>query len=189
MAVLAYARTSTADKQVLDSQLDALEKHGYDKLFTDQQSGKDLERPGYKAMMEYAREGDTIVAYSLSRITRSTKDAIAFAEEIEKRGINFTSLTEGIETETPAGKMFYVVLSALNQMQREQLVSATRQGLEAARARGRVGGRPRKDQAAVDQAMILYDSQMMSVKDIQKRTGVSPSTLYRHLRKRKEEKE
>lgn len=67
MAVLAYARTSTADKQVLDSQLDALEKHGYDKLFTDQLSGKNTNRPGLQEMLSYARDGDTILVYSLSR--------------------------------------------------------------------------------------------------------------------------
>lgn len=186
MATLAYARTSTADKQVLDSQLDALAKHGYDKLFTDQATGKNRERKGLADLLEYAREGDTVVCYSLSRLSRSTKDAIEISEELNRRGIQLVSLTEGIDTTTPAGRMYFTIIAAFAQMQREQIVENTKAGLEAARARGRSGGRPKKSAKAVEQAMLLYDSKTMSAKDIEKMTGVSRSTLYRHLRERAE---
>ena len=185
MATLAYARTSTADKQVLDSQLDALEKHGYDKLFADQATGKNRQRKGLTALLEYAREGDVVVCYSLSRLSRSTKDAIEISEELDRRGIQLVSLTEGIDTTTPAGRMYFTIIAAFAQMQREQIVENTKAGLEAARARGRSGGRPKKSSEAVEQAMLLYDSKTMSAKEIQNLTGVSRSTLYRHLRERK----
>lgn len=189
MAILAYARTSTDDKQILDSQLDALNRYGYDRIFLDQSSGKDKRRPGYEAMMEYARSGDEIVVYSLSRLTRSTKDAIEIADELEEREIDLISLTESISTGTPAGRMFFTVLAALGQMQREQTVENTKAGLAAARARGRSGGRPRKDEKAVKQAIALYDAKAASAKGIAEITGVSPSTLYRRLRERAENKE
>lgn len=187
MAVLAYGRTSTADKQVLDSQIDALAKHGYDKLFTDQSTGKNRQRKGLEDLLEYAREGDVVVCYSLSRLSRSTKDAIEISEELDRRGIQLVSLTEGIDTTTPAGRMYFTIIAAFAQMQREQLVENTKAGLEAARARGRAGGRPKKNAKDIEQALLLYDTKSMSNKDIQKMTGVSPSTLYRHLRKREAE--
>lgn len=187
MAVLAYARTSTADKQVLDSQLDALEKHGYDRLFTDQQSGKSREnRPGLKAMLDFAREGDCIVVYSLSRLSRNLKDCIEISSSLGDRNIDLVSLTEGIDTKSPAGRMYYAVLCALNQLQREQLVEATKAGLDAARARGRVGGRPRKSADDIEQAIRLYESKEFSIKEIAKMTGVSASTLYRYLKQREQ---
>lgn len=182
MAVLAYARTSTADKQVLDSQLDALEKHGYDKLFTDQQSGKSRKnRPGLESLLGFAREGDSILVYSLSRLSRSVRDCLEISEELNNRGIDLVSLTEGIDTKSPAGRMYFTVLCALNQMQREQLVEATRAGLDAARARGRVGGRPKKSADDIEHAIRLYESKEFSIKEIAKMTGVSASTLYRYL--------
>lgn len=187
MAILAYARTSTADKQVLDSQLDALERHGYDKLFTDQATGKNRQRKGLTDLLEYAREGDVVVCYSLSRLSRSTKDAIEISEELDRRGVQLVSLTEGIDTTTPAGRMYFTIIAAFAQMQREQIAENTKAGLEAARARGRSGGRPKKNAEAVKQALVLYDTKAMSNRDIQKMTGVSPSTLYRHLHKREAE--
>ena len=188
MAILAYARTSTADKQTLDSQIDALERSGYDKLFADQKSGKNTERAEFQRMMEYAREGDTIKVYSLSRLSRSTKDAIEIAETLKQRNISLISLSENIDTTTPAGKLYFTIMAAINEMQREQIVSATIDGLAAARARGRVGGRPKKDPKKVELAMKLYDQKEMTIADISKATGLSESSIYKYARARREAK-
>ena len=188
MAILAYARTSTADKQTLDSQIDALERSGYDKLFADQKSGKNTERAEFQRMMEYAREGDTIKVYSLSRLSRSTKDAIEIAETLKQRNISLISLSENIDTTTPAGKLYFTIMAAINEMQREQIVSATIDGLAAARARGRVGGRPKKDPKKVELAMKLYDQKDMTIKEISIATGLSESTIYKYARARREAK-
>ena len=188
MAILAYARTSTADKQTLDSQIDALERSGYDKLFADQRSGKNTDRPEFQEMMKYARKGDTIKVYSLSRLSRSTKDAIEIAETLKDRNISLISLSEDIDTTTPSGKLYFTIMAAINEMQREQIVAATVEGLAAARARGRVGGRPRKDPKKVELAMKLYDQKDMTIKEISAVTGLSESTIYKYARARREAK-
>lgn len=188
MAILAYARTSTADKQTLDSQIDCLKRSGYDKLFADQRSGKNTDRPEFQEMMKYARKGDTIKVYSLSRLSRSTKDAIEIAETLKDRNISLISLSEDIDTTTPSGKLYFTIMAAINEMQREQIVAATVEGLAAARARGRVGGRPRKDPKKVELAMKLYDQKDMTIKEISAVTGLSESTIYKYARARREAK-
>lgn len=180
MAVLAYARTSTT-KQDLDSQLLKLEEYGYDKLFTDQKSGRDTSRPGLKAMLDYAREGDVIVVYSLSRLSRSTRDAIDIAERLEEMGVELVSLTEGIDTSTPAGRMYYTILAAFAQMQREQLSAATKAGLEVSPNRP---GRRRLDPGKLEQAAMYRTKTDLTMKDIQKLTGVSPSSLRRYMKEK-----
>jgi len=175
-----YARVST-DAQNLDRQIDALDKHGVEAIFTEKMTGTKKERPELDKVKLKARAGDTVVVESLSRLGRSTKDLLNLIDEFDKAGIQLVSLKEQIDTKTPVGKLLLTVLSAICQFERDLTVERTKEGLEAARARGRKGGRPKADSKAVDKAIRLYQAQTHSIKEITAITGVSQATLYRRL--------
>ena len=119
---------------------------------------------------------------SLSRLGRSTKDLLNLLDDFERKGIQLVSLKEDIDTATPTGKLLVTVLSALSQFERDLIVQRTNEGLKAARARGRKGGRPKADQKAVEKAVKLYEAQTHSIKEITQITGISQATLYRALK-------
>ena len=124
--------------------------------------------------------GDTVVVESLSRLGRSTKDLIELVELFEKKRVHLVSLKEQIDTSTPAGKLLFTLMSAIAQFERDVIAERTREGLNAARARGRVGGRPRTNEQKVRQAVKLYQTGQYSVREIEELTGVKKSTLYRY---------
>lgn len=181
---IAYARVSKLE-QNLDRQLDDLNNYGVDKIFSEKMTGVISERPELDRLLENIREGDVVIVESLSRLGRSSKDLLQLLEQFEDVGVKFISLKENIDTSTPTGKLVITVLAAIAQFERDIIVARTREGLAAARARGRVGGRPRLDSRKVDSAVRLYQGQQHSMREIQDLTGVSPSTLYRHLRNMK----
>ena len=119
---------------------------------------------------------------SLSRLGRSTKDLLNLLDDFERKGIQLVSLKEDRDTATPTGKLLVTVLSALSQFERDLIVQRTNEGLKAARARGRKGGRPKADQKAVEKAVKLYEAQTHSIKEITQITGISQATLYRALK-------
>ena len=124
--------------------------------------------------------GDTIVVESLSRLGRSTKDLIELVDLFEKKQVHLVSLKEQVDTSTPAGKLLFTLMSAIAQFERDVIAERTREGLNAARARGRVGGRPRANEQKVKQAGKLYQTGQYSVREIEELTGVKKSTLYRY---------
>ncbi|MFR7592393.1 MAG: recombinase family protein [Longibaculum sp.] len=182
--IFGYARVST-ENQNLDRQIDALNKYGVDKIYTEKMTGTKKDRPSLNNLREVIRNEDIIVIESLSRLGRSTKDLLNLIEEFNKKGVYLKSLKEDIDTSTPTGKLMLTVLSALSQFERDLTVQRTMEGLKSARARGRVGGRPKKDKKVVEKAMKLYDSKVYSVKEICVLTGISQGTLYSNLKARK----
>ena len=176
--IRAYARVSTAD-QNLDRQLDALKNYGIDALYFERMSGTKKSRPELDRMLKEVCDGDTIVIESLSRLGRSVKDLAELMEMFNQRNIRLVSLKETIDTTTPTGKLLFSIMSSLAQFERDILVERTQEGLKAARARGRTGGRPKTNAAAVKKAVALYQTQQYSLKEIQELTGVSASTIYR----------
>ncbi|HEY2266536.1 MAG TPA: recombinase family protein [Streptosporangiaceae bacterium] len=144
MAKIGYARVSTRG-QVDDSQVDDLEAYGVGKLFTDHGvSGRHAARPELGKALAYLREGDVLVITRLSRAMRSLKDMLALTESLRERGIDLVVLRQDIDTTTPAGRLVFHLLAAIDEWQRELIVEGTREGLAAARARGRAGGRKPK---------------------------------------------
>ena len=184
--IFGYARVST-DSQVLDRQIDALISRGValEDIYQEKYTGTKANRPEFDKLRATLRMGDTVIVESLSRLGRSSKDLLAILEEFDNKGITLVSLKESIDISTPTGKLLVTVLSALAQFERDIIVQRTQEGLEAARARGRKGGRPRKDPKKVQQALKLYDSQMHSTKEIAEITGVSVKTLYNAINERK----
>ena len=178
---IGYARVSTGG-QKLERQLDALKAAGCRRIFAEKQSGRDTDRPELAACLEFMAAGDTLVVPSLDRLSRSLQDLITTVSDLRRRGIGFTSLHESLDTTTPGGRLVFHVFAALAEFIRELIVSGTREGLAAARARGRVGGRP----TVVTPEIIRAARDMLpnpdaSVTAIARLLGVSPGTLYNHI--------
>jgi DNA invertase Pin-like site-specific DNA recombinase len=176
---IGYARVST-NEQNLDSQEDALKKMNCVKIFSDKISGKVEAREGLLNALSFARPGDSIVVFSLSRLGRSLKHLIEIANELERRQIGLISLTEQIDTSTPTGKLLFHLLASLAQFEADLIKQRTMIGLQAARDRGRTGGRPKKINAnVVTRLNELLKNKDLSKKEIAKILEVSPATIYR----------
>lgn len=175
-----YARVST-EQQNLDRQLDMLTQYGVDYIFNEKMTGTKRDRPELNKLLDRLMAGDTVVVESLSRLGRSTKDLIELVDLFEKKQVHLVSLKEQIDTSTPAGKLLFTLMSAIAQFERDVIAERTREGLNAARVRGRVGGRPRTNEQKVRQAVKLYQTGQYSVREIEEMTGVKKSTLYRRL--------
>lgn len=186
MAVMkfGYARVST-DDQELARQIDALNNYGVDKIYKEKITGTKASRPELDKLKNAVREGDSVIIESLSRLGRSTKDLLALLEEWDNQGVKLVSLKENIDTTTPTGKLLVTVLSAISQFERDITVQRTNEGLQAARARGRKGGRPKANAENVRKAVDYYNRQTMSVKEITAICGISQATLYRALNEAK----
>lgn len=176
-----YARKSRCSQDHA-LQIDALTKAGCDKIFMETGSGTKADRPVLAEALAFARSGDQFVVYSLSRAARSVRHLIEIGEALRERGIGLISLTEAIDTGSPAGRLVYTILAAMSQMEVELLRERTAHGLQAARARGRVGGRPKVlDETKITVARTLLAEGSLTVAQIAKQVGCGPATLYRHL--------
>jgi DNA invertase Pin-like site-specific DNA recombinase len=180
---IGYARVSTGE-QTLNLQRDALRQAGCGRLFEETASGATADRPVLAEALAYLRPGDVLVVWRLDRLGRSLQHLITVVADLAQRGIGFKSLTEQIDTTTSGGKLVFHVFGALAEFERELIRERTHAGLAAARARGRIGGRPKKlaepQQRAV--ARALYASGQSDVATICRTLGISRATLYRALK-------
>lgn len=177
---LGYARVSTLEQDPALQQ-DALLASGVHRVFTDHASGTLTERPQLAAVLEQLRPGDTLVVWRLDRLGRSTSHLIQTVTALEARGVGFASLTEAIDTTTPAGRLLFGVLASLAAFERDLIRERTLAGLQAARDRGRVGGRPTSmtaDKLAVARRMLAEGRPKSAIAAT---IGVSRATLYTHL--------
>jgi len=178
---IGYARVSTQDQKA-DLQTDALEAVGCEKVFTEKASGAQRDRPELKATLEYIRTGDTLVVWKLDRLARSIKQLIETVEDLEKRGIGFKSLTENIDTTTSGGKLIFHIFASLAEFERSIIKERTKAGLDAARARGKRGGRPPAlSDKDIQAAKAMLADHNITVEEVATRLKVASSTLYRHL--------
>lgn len=181
-----YARVSTGD-QTTDLQQDALEKAGCNRIFIDVASGAKAHRPELDHMLDLLREGDTVVVWKLDRLGRSMQNLVELINDFDTRGVQFRSLTELIDTSTPGGTLTFNIFGSLAQFERDLIRERTRAGLEAARARGRTGGRPASlDEKQAKEVQRLYESRSVTVDQIASMMRVSRTTIYRCLQKNKE---
>lgn len=179
--LVGYARVSTLD-QTPELQLDALKSAGCNRMFTEKASGAQRDRPELKAALDYLRSGDTLVVWKLDRLARSLGQLIETVTDFEAKGIGLRSLTESIDTTTAAGKLTFHIFGAMAEFERAIIRERTRAGLDAARARGRKGGRPSKltdRDVAVAKAMLSDPT--ITVEEAARRLKVAASTLYRYL--------
>ena len=182
--LIGYERVST-DDQNLALQHDALQAAGCEKIFSDKMSGAKADRPGLQAALEFVRKGDTIVVWRLDRLGRSLKDLMALIEGLEQRAIGFRSLQESIDTTSSGGKLIFHLFGALAEFERNLMRERTQAGLQAARARGRKGGRQQKlTPQQIDMGRSLAAEPKRSVSSICEHLGISRPTYYRYINPR-----
>lgn len=181
---IGYARVSTAD-QHLHMQQDALRQAGCNETFTDIASGAKTARPGLENALDYLREGDTLVVWKLDRLGRSIQHLIEMIKGLNERKIGFKSLQENIDTTTSGGKLIFHIFSALAEFERDLIKERTTAGLKAARARGRLGGRPPLLEGnQITKMLGHYDEKKLTVAEICKIYGISRPSFYNYLKKR-----
>lgn len=178
---IGYCRVSTIE-QNLDLQLDALKKAGCDRIFEDKASGSKDDREGLQMALKFARGGDCIIVWRLDRLGRNLSHLIETINSLSSREVSFRSLTESIDSSTPSGRLVLHIFASLAEFERALLRERTKAGLEAARARGRLGGRPK---ALNDIKIAMLKNLMMDpgakVDDVAKLMGISRSSIYRYL--------
>jgi DNA invertase Pin-like site-specific DNA recombinase len=182
--LLGYARVSTPDQE-LALQHDALDAAGCYKTFSDVASGAKTARPDLDNLLDQIRPGDTLVVWKLDRLGRSMQHLIDTVGMLRERGVHFRSLTEGIDTATPTGKLVFHIFAALAEFERDRIIERTQAGLAAARARGRHGGR--RKSLTPRQVLTLYrmyDSREHTVAEVAETLGTSRATVYRELANR-----
>ena len=183
-----YARVSTSD-QYLGMQEDALKNDGCKEIFTDIASGAKTDRNGLEQAMEYLREGDTLVVWKLDRLGRSIQHLIQTIQRLHDKKIGFKSLQESIDTTNSGGKLIFHIFSALAEFERDLIRERTQAGLKAARARGRLGGRPPLlNTRQVKRLVELYDEGKSTVDEICKIFNISRPSFYNYLNKIKKNK-
>ena len=167
--------------QKLDSQLDALERAGCDKTFSDQVSGAKANRPGWNQLTAYIRPDDRVVVIELSRMSRSLTHLLDVVRDFEQRSIKRVSLRENIDTSTATGRGFLAIMGAISQMEYELKAERTAAGRAAAKARGRTGGRPRTYPDKLEQARILYLNLDRTATEVCHTVGIGRRTLFSYL--------
>jgi DNA invertase Pin-like site-specific DNA recombinase len=176
---IGYARVSTED-QTLDLQLDALKADGCETIYQEHASGKSAARLELESCLKALRAGDSLVVWRLDRLGRNLADLVRIVNDLEGRGVGFVSLTEQINTTSPSGKLVFHLFASLAEFERNLIKERTHAGLKAARARGRIGGRPAKLSGKdLVMAKSLMADRNNDVGDVAKRFGVHRSTLYR----------
>ena len=178
--LIGYARVSK-DEQNLDLQLDALNAAGVERIFSDKESGAKADRKGLAETLSHLRAGDVLTVWKLDRLGRNTIQLMMLLNQLHERGVEFKSLTEGIDTTTAFGRFFFTMSAALSQLERDRLIERTKAGLKSAKARGKTGGRkPKLTPEQIEMAKGLLASGK-APRDVAKAFGVGRSTLYRYV--------
>jgi DNA invertase Pin-like site-specific DNA recombinase len=179
--LVGYVRVSTVE-QNNNLQKDALKKAGCKKIFSDSVSGVKAERPGLEAALDFMRKGDILVVWRLDRLGRSIQDLLSIVSRLELKETAFKSLTEAIDASTSTGRLIFHIFGAMAEFERNLIRERTCAGLMAARARGRVGGRPKKLNASkVELVKKLYKDRKHSIKQISEMVGISRSSIYNYI--------
>ena len=177
--ILGYARVSTKDQNI-DGQQEALTSVGAERIFADKITGTVRSRPELNRLLEQLRPEDVVVVTKYDRLARSLKELLEIVDMIQARGAGFRSIGEDIDTTTPAGRLVFHVFASIAQFERERIVERTKEGLEAARKRGRIGGRPPAlSPAQKVEVRRMRDEEMRPIPEIALLFKVSEKTIRR----------
>jgi len=184
---IGYARVSTRE-QNLDLQVDALHRAGCGKIYQEVVSGAKADRPVLDALLADLRQGDVLVIWKLDRLGRSLRHLVELATALLEKGVGLKSINDPIDTTTSSGRLTFNLFACLSEFERDLIRERTQAGLTAARARGRLGGRPKglspEAQKTAWAAETLYRERSLSVREIADKLGIAKSTLYEYLRHR-----
>lgn len=178
---IGYVRVSTAEQKT-QRQETALENLGVEKLFIDKASGKTADRPELVRMMDYVRDGDTVIVESISRFARSARDLLNLMEKLCEKEVAFISKKEAIDTETPAGRFMLTVFAAVAELEREYIRDRQREGIEIAKGMGKYKGRKPGVYPGFEQLLALSDRGEITAASAMRRLGISKTTWYRKAR-------
>ena len=180
--LVGYVRVST-EEQNEARQLVSLEERKVDKIFIDKKSGKNADRDGLKSMLAYVREGDTVITESISRIARSTKDLLTIIDSLTKKGVEFVSLKESIDTTTPQGRFMLTVFAAMAELERENILQRQREGIEVAKAAHKYKGKPpmQIDERQFRSVCKRWRAGEITATQAMKEMNLKPNTFYRRV--------
>jgi DNA invertase Pin-like site-specific DNA recombinase len=188
MAVIGYARISTP-YQSLELQIQSLNKHGCEKIYSETVSGAKTLRPQFQACLDYLRAGDTIVVWKLDRLARTLKELLHLIKYFEDHEIHFVSLTENIDTKTAIGKFAFHMCASMIEFERDVIRERVTAGLKASRKRGRKGGRKYKfDKNKRERIYDLYEVKQMPASEVGELFGIKRHLVYKYVRELKTEK-
>lgn len=173
-----YVRISTKDQNTARQDV-LMEQLGVEKVYTDKVSGKSADRPELRRMMDFVREGDTLVVESFSRFARNTRDLLDLMDALKQKGVQFISMKENIDTESTAGKLMMVLFAALAQFERENLLERQAEGIAVAKAEGRMMGRPKKAEETFEDVYLQVKAGEKSASQGARELGIARSTWYR----------
>ena len=176
---VAYVRVSTVEQNE-QRQVEALKKYKIDKWFIDKCSGKDINRPQFREMANFVREGDTLYTVEWSRLSRSTVDLLRIIEAMDKSKVKLVSIKENFDTSTPTGKLMLSLIAAINEFERQNLLERQREGIELAKAQGKYQGRKpvKRDEQFVLQLIYAIKAKQITVTEAAKRLNVTRATVY-----------
>ena len=176
---IAYVRCSTVEQNEA-RQIEALEKYGIERWYTEKISGKDANRPKLQEMLEYVREGDTVHIHDLSRLARSTADLLVIVDLLAKKGVHLVSNKENIDSSTPTGKLMLTMIGAINEFERTNILERTREGIAIAKWEGVYKGRkPIEIPDGWDEAIKAWISGRITARETMNQLGLKPNTFYR----------
>ncbi len=176
---IAYVRVSTVEQNEA-RQIEALEKYGIERWYTEKISGKDANRPKLQEMLEYVREGDTIHIHDLSRLARSTADLLVIVDLLGKKGVHLVSNKENIDSSTPTGKLMLTMIGAINEFERTNILERTREGIAIAKRKGVYKGRkPIEVPENWDEVTKTWCRGKITAKEAMGQLGLKPNTFYR----------
>lgn len=175
---IGYVRISTKEQNTA-RQDELMKRLGVDKVYTDKVSGRNTDRPQLHDMLDFVRAGDVVIVESISRFARNTKDLLDLTEQLEKKGVQFISKKESIDTSTPAGKFMLSVFGALAQLERENILERQAEGIAIAKAEGRMTGRPKKATSSFPAVYMEVKAGRKSASQAARELGIARSTWYR----------
>ncbi|MCH5197994.1 MAG: recombinase family protein [Oscillospiraceae bacterium] len=178
-----YVRVSTAEQNTERQEI-LMEQLRVEKIFIDKCSGKNANRPKLMEMMNFVREGDTVIVESISRFARNTKDLLTLVEQLTEMGVQFESQKEKIDTSTPAGQFMLTVFGAMSELEREYILARQKEGIEAKKARGEYKGRQpiEVDKSQFEQEYKLWKSGQITATTAMSHLGLKPNTFYRRVK-------
>ena len=178
---IGYIRISSVDQNTARQEV-LMQELGVDQIFIDRISGKNIDRPELKRMMTFVRQGDTVIVESISRFARNTRDLLDLVEQLTRKGVEFVSKKEAIDTTTPSGKFMLTIFGAVAELERDYILQRQREGIEVAKTKGVYTGRKPVVPADFDAVVRKWHAGQITAVEAMKRLNMKPSTFYRKVK-------